>query len=171
MAEYKLQNPTLLPDKRRNLLLPVALLWGLAIVFIISYYVIDASLNHSGTKYYLLPWTFLTGAVILAPSFYLFIKKRFDPFHPLVFAAWSYFFPAFFIGGLILAGGFSNPYFLTFIQNEEYDLPLTLVYVILGYGGLTVGFYLPFGKIIGELIGRRLPVLNWKPEHVIKPSL
>jgi hypothetical protein len=171
MAEYKLQNPALFPGKRTNLLFPIALLWGFAAVFIIGYYVIDASLDNSGTKYYLLPWTFLTGAVILAPSIYLFIKKKFDPFHPLVFAAWSYFFPAFFIGGLILAGGFSNPYFLTFIQNEEYDLPLTLVYVILGYGGLTVGFYLPIGKKIGEIISRWLPVLNWAPEQVIKPGL
>src|SRR5215213_6349519 len=75
MAEYKLQNPVLLPDKRSNLLFPVALLWGLAVIFIIGYYVIDASLNNSGTKYYLLPWTFLTGAVILAPSVYLLLKR------------------------------------------------------------------------------------------------
>jgi len=171
MAEYKLQNPAFLPDKRTNLLKPVAFLWGLALIFIIGYLLVDASLSSVGTKYYLLPWTFLTGAVILSPSVYLLFKRRFDPFHPLVFAAWSYFFPAFFIGGLILASGFSNPYFLTFIQNEEYDLPLTLVYVMLGYGGLTVGFYLPFGRKIGEFINRRLPVFNWTPEHVIKPGL
>ena len=171
MAEYKLQNPALLPAKRSNLLLPIAFLWGLGLIFIIGYLVIDGALDNSGTKFYLLPWTFLTGAVVLAPSIYLFIKKRFDPFHPLVFAAWTYFFPAFFVGGLILAGGFSNPYFLTFIQNEEYDLPLTLVYVMLGYGGLTLGFYLPIGRKIGELISQRLPVLNWKPEQVMKPGL
>jgi len=171
MAEYKLQNPTFLPEKRTNFLLPIAGLWGFAVIFVIGYLLVDASLNNSGTKYYLLPWTFLTGAVILAPSIYLFIKKKFDPFHPLVFAAWSYFFPAFFIGGLVLASGFSNPYFLTFIQNEEYDLPLTLVYVMLGYGGLTVGFYLPFGKKIGEFISRRLPTVNWQPEQVVKPGL
>jgi len=171
MAQYKLQNPTFLPEKRSNLLLPIAFLWGLAVVFIIAYYLIDASLNSSGTKYYLLPWTFLTGAVILAPSAYLLIKKRFDPFHPLVFAAWAYFFPAFFVGGLILSSGFSNPYFLNFIQNEEYDLPLTLVYVMIGYASLTVGFYLPFGRKIGEMISRRLPLALWQPEQVIKPGL
>ena len=171
MAQYKLQNPALLPDKRTNLLFPVALLWGFALLFIVGYYLIEATLDNSGTKFYLLPWTFLTGAVVLAPSIYLFIKKKFDLFHPLVFAAWSYFFPAFFVGGLILAGGFSNPYFLTFIQNEEYDLPLTLVYVMLGYGGLTLGFYLPLGRKIGELISQRLPVLNWKPEQILKPGL
>jgi hypothetical protein len=171
MAEFKLQNPNLIPDNRTKLLLPAVFLWGLAIVFIIGYLLIDASLSRSGTKYYLLPWTFLTGAVILAPSIYLFIKGRFDPFHPLVFAAWSYFFPAFFIGGLILSSGFSNPYFLSFVHNEEYDLPLTLVYVMLGYGGLTAGFFLPFGKKIGESISRRVPVINWQPEQVIKPGL
>jgi oligosaccharide repeat unit polymerase len=171
MAEYKLQNPAFLPDKRTNLLYPVFLLWGFALFFIIGFYVLDASLNNSGTKFYLLPWTFLTGLVLIAPSVYLFFKKKFDLFHPLVFASWSYFFPAFFIGGLILSSGFSNPYFLTFIQNEEYDLPLTLVYVMLGYGGLTIGFYLPIGKKIGEAVKRRLPVLDWTPEQVIKPSL
>jgi hypothetical protein len=171
MREYKLQGPGFLPEKRTNLLLPIAFLWGLAIIFIVGFYLVDASLHTSGTKYYLLPWTFLTGAVVLAPSVYLLIKKKFDPFQPLVLAAWTYFFPAFFIGGLILSSGFSNPYFLNFIQNEEYDLPLTFVYVMLGYGGLTVGFYFPFAKRIGELIGQRLPVINWSPEQVIKPGL
>ena len=171
MAEYKLQNPIFLPAKRTNLLLPIAFLWGFAVIFIIGYFLIDAGLNNSGTKYYLLPWTFLTGAVVLAPSVYMFSKKKFDPFHPLTFAAWTYFFPAFFIGGLVLANGLSNPYFLTFIQNEEYDLPLTLVYVMIGYAGLTVGFYLPFGKKIGELINQRLPAVNWSSEQVIKPAL
>lgn len=171
MAEYKLQNPTFLPEKRTNLLAPIAFLWGLAIIFFIGFYIFDAGWNSSGTKFYLLPWTFLTGAVILAPSAYLFFKKQFDPFHPLVFPAWSYFFPAFFIGGLILSSGLSNPYFLAFVQNEEYDLPLTMVYVMLGFAGLTVGFYLPFGKKFGEFIKKRLPVLNWTPEQVIKPGL
>jgi hypothetical protein len=171
MAEYKLQNPVLLPEKRTNLLLPIVVLWGLAIVFIVGFYLFESGYNSSGTKYYLLPWTFLTGAVILAPSVYLFVKKRFSLFHPLVFAAWSYFFPAFFIGGLILSSGLSTPYFLAFVQNEEYDLPLTLVYVMLGYGGLSLGFFLPFGRKIGEIISRRLPVINWSPEQVIKPGL
>ncbi|HEY8560619.1 MAG TPA: O-antigen polymerase [Pyrinomonadaceae bacterium] len=171
MSEYKLQTPALFPDKRANLLLPAAILWGVAVVLIVGYYLVDASLNSSGTKYYLLPWIAATGAVVLAPSVYLFYKKKFDLFHPLVLAAWSYFFPAFFIGGLILAGGFSNPYFLNFIQNEAVDLPMTFVYVMLGYAGLTIGFYLPFGKRIGGAIARRLPVLNWTPEGVIKPGL
>ena len=171
MAEYKLRNPNLIPERQSNLLMPIAVLWGIGLLFVIGYYLIDASFNATGTKYYLLPWTFLTGAVIIAPSVYLYMKGKFDPFHPLVLAAWSYFFPAFFIGGLILAGGFSNPFFLNFIQNEEYDLPLTMVYVLLGYAGLTLGFYLPFGKRIGEMISRRLPVLNWSSQQVVKPGL
>lgn len=171
MAELKFQNPNLLPEHRANFLLPIAVLWGIGVIFVIAYYLIDASLNSTGTKFYLLPWTFLTGAVILAPSIFLYIKGKFDPFHPLVLAAWTYFFPAFFVGGLILSGGFSNPFFLNFIQNEEYDLPLTLVYVMVGYAGLTLGFYLPIGKRIGEMISRRLPVWNWSSQQIFKPGL
>ena len=171
MAEYKLKNPGVMPDKSPNLLLPVAIIWGIALVLFFGFYFIDSGYNSRGTRYYLLPWTFLTGAVVLAPSIYLFVKKKFDIFHPLVFAAWSYFFPAFFIGGLILSGGFSNPYFMAFIHNEEYYLPLTMVYIMLGYGGLTVGFYLPVGRKIGEALSRKMPVLRWTPEQVIKPGL
>ena len=171
MAEFKLQNPNLFPERRANLLLPIAILCAIGIIFVIAYYLIDASLNATGTKYYLLPWTFLTGAVVLAPSIYLFFKGKFDPFHPLVIAAWTYFFPAFFVGGLIISSGFSNPFFLNFIQNEEYDLPLTMVYVMVGYAGLTLGFYLPVGKRIGEMISRRLPVLNWSTQQVLKPGV
>lgn len=171
MAQFNLQNPAYFPGKRSSLLLPVALLWGFALLFFFAFYVINSGLDSPGTKFYLLPWTFLTGAVIAAPSVYLIIKKQFNLFHPLVLPAWSYFFPAFFVGGLILSSGISNPYFLTFVQNERYDLPLTMVYVMLGYAGLSVGFFLPFGRRIGELISRRLPVLDWKPDQLLKPGM
>jgi hypothetical protein len=171
MAEHKLQNPNFLPARRPNLLIPAFLLWGAVMVVIVGYFLIDVVSSQPGTRYYLLPWTFLTGIVIVAPSIYLFFKKKLDPFNPLVFAAWSYFFPAFFIGGLIVSGGFSNPYFLNFVQQEEYDLPLTLVYVMLGYGGLTIGFFLPFGKKIGELISRVTPTTVWQPEQIFIPGL
>ena len=78
------------------------------------------------TEIYLLPWVALTGVVVAAPAIYLAVRKRFDLFHPLVFAAWSYFFPAFVIGGLLLASGLSKPYYLAFVSDLEYYLPLTL---------------------------------------------
>ncbi len=171
MAENRLQNPTLLPDKRKGLLYPIAFLWGLIVVSIIVFYLVEDGLSDSFNRYYLLPWTFLTGVVLLTPSIYLFFKKKFDPFHPLVFPVWSYFFPAFFVGGLILTFDLSQPYYLAFVQDERYELPLTLVFVMLGFAGLTIGFALPIGKKIGEIISRWLPNWHWTPEQVMKPGI
>ena len=171
MAEYKLQNPVLLPDKRKGLLFPIAFLWGLIVVSVFILFLFEEGFTESISKYYLLPWTILTGAVLLAPSIYLYFKKKFDPFHPLVFPVWSYFFPAFAVGGLILTFNLSQPYYLSFVQDERYELPLTLVFVMLGFAGLTIGFALPVGRKIGEIISRWLPNWQWKPEQVLKPGV
>jgi hypothetical protein len=101
----------------------------------------------------------------------MFYRGKFDPFHPLIFPAWSYFFPGFFIGGLIVTAGLSQPYFLSFIQDESYNLPLTLVYVMLGYAGLTVGFYLPYVKRFGNWVGGWLPEWNIPNERIAVPAL
>lgn len=157
--------------ERNGLIAPIVVLWGAAILAVGGYLLFDAAVENTGTKLYLLPWTFLTGLVIALPSVVLMMRKKFNLFHPLVFAAWSYFFPAFFVGGLILSAGLSQPYFLAFVQNEQYDLPLTLIYVMLGYGGLSLGFALPFGRRIGEMIAPRLPKLLWTADDVIRPGL
>ncbi len=171
MAEYKLQNPALLPDKRKGLLFPIAFLGGLIVVSVFILFLFEEGFTESISRYYLLPWTLLTGAVLLAPSIYLYFKKKFDPFHPLVFPVWSYFFPAFAVGGLILTFNLSQPYYLAFVQDERSELPLTLVFVMLGFAGLTIGFALPIGRKIGEIISRWLPTWQWKPEQVLKPGV
>jgi hypothetical protein len=165
------QRPTFLQNRDSALLLPViviaviTLLGGFSLIFVSD----DAS--NPFKQLFLMPWVILLGIVIAAPSFYLYYKGRFDFFHPLVFAAWSYFVPAFFVGGLILAAGLSQPYFLSFVEDEKYNLPLTIVYVILGYGGLSIGFFLPIGKKIGKKINSRLPVWDWKPENLYLPGI
>ena len=122
-------------------------------------------------KLYLLPWVGLTATVIGAPLIYLYYKKQFSFFHPLVYAAWSYFVPAFVVGGLILSFGLSHPYFLYYIENPEYDLPLTFVYISLGYAGLTAGFFLPFARRFGNWISARVPNLDWSPNSVLLPGV
>lgn len=171
MYRQKFQPGFLPKDRNVALLLPILLI--ALIIFIVGVTVIvltDDSANPF-QQMYLLPWTFLVGAVIAAPTVYLFYKKQFNLFHPLVFAAWSYFFPAFFIGSLILASGLSQPYFLTFIEDERYNLPLTLVYVCLGYGGLSLGFFLPYGRKIGSLISGWLPNPEWQAKNLYLPGL
>ena len=48
MAELKLQNPNLLPERRANFLMPIAILWGFGVIFVIAYLLIDGGLNAVG---------------------------------------------------------------------------------------------------------------------------
>jgi hypothetical protein len=156
---------------RPRLLYAILLLWGLVGACLITVLIANYGFGDSSSRYYLFPWCIASGIVIVAPSVYLFLKGKFDPFHPLVFAAWSFFFPGFFIGGLVLAAGFSQPYFLAFVQDEHYNLPLTFIYIMIGYAGMTLGFALPFGRRLGGWIGGLLPAWEIKTSEIAIPSL
>lgn len=170
MLEIESRNYAFRDSDRTNLLVPIAALWGFVIAAIFAWLSIESIYENPNSRLYLLPWCLLTAAVVLAPSAYLYYKQQFDLFHPLVFAVWSYFLPAFVIGGLILAFGLTYPVYFSFIDNETYDLPLTFVYIMLGYAGLSVGFFMPFGKWIGAKIGKWLPVAEWTPEKLLFPG-
>jgi hypothetical protein len=146
-----------------RLLYGILLLWGVTITVVIVALLGTYGFNTPGTRYYLLPWCVATGVVVAAPSLWLAYKGEFHPFHPVVFAGWSYFFPAFVIGGTLLACGFTEPYFLSFVQDESYNLPLTLVYVMIGYGCLSIGFFLPWAPRVGRWLNRKLP--EWKLDN------
>lgn len=154
------------PKQRSNFLFPILLLWAVVVVFALGFLWFENDWNDYLEGFYLLPWVLVSGAVVLAPSAYLLYKRKFDPFHPLVFAAWTYVFPAFVFGGVIISFGWVNPYFMTFIDDPRYNLPLTLVYVAVGFFGLTVGFALPVGKFIAEKVEARLPQWQWQPSEV-----
>lgn len=121
-------------------------------------------------NYRLLPWIGATAVVLLAPSAYLFYHKKFDLFHPLVHAAWSYWFPSIVVGGLFIATDIINPYPMSLLSDPESDLIWTCIYVMLGYTGLIVGFYLPIGRWLGEFASRKLPVWDWQPNQVLLPA-
>lgn len=171
MFNPKQENLEFYQPKQTNLLYPIAVLWGAILLLFIIYLIYDSISYSSQNNLYLIPWCILSGVIFLAPSAYLYFKNDFNPFHPLVLPVWTYFFPAFSIGGFILALGWSQPYFLAFVQNERFNLPLTLVYISLGFLSLTVGFYLPYSKRIGTAIGNKLPEWNWEPDKVILPGL
>src|SRR5437762_3665021 len=154
-----------------TLLYAILFLWGLTAVCVFLFLLSAFGFDDRSSKFYLFPWCLATGAVIAAPSIYLIYKRKFSPFHPLVFPAWSYFFPGFFIGGLVLASGLSQPYFLAFVQDENYNLPLTFVYIMLGYGGLTLGFAIPYARRIGSWIGTQLPEWHIRTEQIAFPGL
>jgi hypothetical protein len=165
------QNSQINFKKDKTLLIPVAGILALVIIGFFTLLILTTDDFNPFREMYLMPWVFATGLVIAAPSIYLYYKGRFNFFHPLVFAAWSYFFPAFFLGGLVLASGISEPYFLSFIEDQHYNLPLTLVYVMLGYAGLTLGFFLPVGRFVGGKIEGWLPVWKWNSTQLLIPGL
>lgn len=170
MYNPKIQQ-NILQTKDTALLFPLFIIGGMIILGGLALFYLADDANNPFKDMYLMPWVFLLGIVIAAPNVYLIYKGRFNFFHPLAFAAWSYFVPAFFLGGLILASGLSQPFYLAFVEDERYNLPLTIVYIILGYGGLTLGFFFAYGKNIGEKIRGKLPVWEWKPESVLLPAV
>lgn len=131
----------------------------------------DSRMFDESPNLYLLPWIVVTGAVLLAPAGYLVYRKKFDLFHPLVHASWSYWFPAFILGGFAIASGFIYPYQLTLIGDPEQDFKWTYIYIILGYLGMVVGYYLPFGKRWGEFANRKLPAWDWQPRQILLPAI
>ena len=158
-------------DRKINLLLPIVVLWGAIAVLLGGWLLFIEDFQNLYSDYYLLPWSIGAGIIILSPSAYLFYKKKFDLFHPLVYAAWSYIFPAFVIGAVFLSLGWSSPYFLLFIDNPEYNLPLSLIYVSIGYLGMTIGYFLPVGRIIAEKVEKGLPNWEWNISRVWLPGI
>ncbi len=152
-------------------ILPVVILWLSAFVIGITLWITVGEGLGEFKKFYIIPWVLLTAVVISAPNIYLIYKKQFSLYHPLVFAAFSYFVPAFILGGFFLSIGLSEPYFLSFVKDPQYNFPLSYVIVMIGYTGLSLGFFLSFGKILAEKVKTVLPVCNWKDENLYFPCL
>ncbi|MEP6705562.1 MAG: hypothetical protein ABJB34_12215, partial [Acidobacteriota bacterium] len=165
---YKIPTPE---SERAHLLVPVVVIGVVVAAIVGSFVWVENDLGTLTQTFYMLPWTILAGACVLAPSIYLLYIGKFDLFHPLVFAAWSYVFPAFVLGSLLIAFGWVNPYFLSFIDEPQYNLPLTLVYISIGFVGLTIGFFIPAGRFLADVIEPRLPKWNWKSEQVWVPGV
>jgi hypothetical protein len=157
--------------RRAGMLVPIIIIFLIVSAAVFSFVWVDAELGSAAQNFYLLPWIVLAGVCVLGPSVYLLYVGKFDLFHPLVYAAWSYIFPAYVIGGVLIALGWVNPYFMAFIDDPSYNLPLTLVYISIGFIGMTVGFFLPLGKVIVNAIEPRLPKWQWKPEDVWLPGV
>src|SRR5687767_10761287 len=156
---------------RGNMLVPIFIILAIVAAALFTFIWIENDLGTLTHSFYILPWTILTGVCVLAPSVYLLYIGKFDLFHPLVFAAWSYIFPAFVIGSVLVAFGWVDPYFLSFIEDPQYNFPLTLIYISIGFLGMTVGFFLPFGRKVADLIEPRLPNWRWRPEEIWLPGI
>jgi len=120
---------------------------------------------------FLVPWIIGLAIVMAVPSLILYYKGKFSFADPIVFATWSYFFPAFVMGGLFFSFGLSQPYYLAYTQDIPYTLPLTVGLVALGFTGLSVGYFLPIGEKIGAFFERLLPKADQAPPKYIGPGI
>lgn len=116
---------------------------------------------------FLLPWVLALFAVLAVPTIILYLKGRLTLIDPLMYATWSYFFPAFVLGGLMLASGLSQPFYLSFIQDAGSNLPYTIVLIMLGYAGLALGYFSPIGVRLGTSVSGYLPSKDFEPSSLL----
>lgn len=147
----------------------IGLMAGALLIFFI-WMSTDEFFWRTQVNYNLLPWIGATAIVLLAPVVYLFWRKKLDIFHPLVYASLSYWFPSFAVGGIFIATDLIQPYQMSLLSDPETDLIWTYVYIMLGYAGMTLGFYLPLGRWLGTQASRRLPAWDWQPNQVLLPA-
>lgn len=146
----------------------VMLLTALVGIFAIA--VADGSF--SGYPYlFVLPWTLALAVVMVIPSAVLYYQGNFTFANPLVLATWSYFFPAFVVGGILFSLGYSEPYFLALIQDAETNLPMAVVLVGLGFIGLSLGYFLPFAGRAGNSVAAWLPRRAHEPSSLAAPGV
>ena len=119
---------------------------------------------------FLLPWVLGLAVVLITPSAYLAYKGQFSLTDPIVFLTWTYLIPAFVLGGLFFAGGWSQPYFAAFIQDAEQTLPFTLILVAIGFAGLCAGYFARFSARLGARIERILPKADHNDDAFIIPG-
>lgn len=157
-------------NNSNGLLISIALIAATVAIFLFWVFFGD-SVWEINWSFQLLPWLFATALVLLAPTFYLYYHKKLDIFHPLVHASWAYWFPSIVVGGLFIATDTIYPYPMSLLSDPISDLTWTCIYVMLGYGGLTFGYFLPIGKRVGEYTSRKLPRWDWEPSQVVLPAM
>lgn len=149
-----------------GLIIMVAVLL-VAIIFIL----LNSDLTLTLPYLYLLPWILGIFTVLLVPTTILYYRGEMTLYNPLIFATWVYFFPSFVIGGFMLTAGWSQPYFLSFIQDARYNLPYTAFLIMLGFGGLALGYFSPIGSRAGAMISSYLPKQDYEASSMIFPGI
>ncbi len=149
---------------------PGVLLMACAAVITGLLVVLNSDLVESFPHLYLLPWILGLAVALAIPSLYLYKKGRFVIYDPIVYSSMIWLLPSFVVGGLMLAGGWSKPPFIAFIEDAPYNLPYTVVLIILGFFGLASGYLIPVGEKIGATVGRFLPSRDFNVPDLLVPG-
>lgn len=113
---------------------------------------------------YVVPYLLMLGVLLIIPLAYLAYRRRFRFDNPLIFGTLTYFLPAFVIGGMAYAFGFSNDVFTSLIQDPKENLPYTVWIIAIGFAGLVLGFLNPAGYWAGAKLSNYLPSRDLDPE-------
>lgn len=149
--------------RRSRLRMTVFITWAALALLVFGVAAYEVSGNETLEEFYLVPSIIITGAIVLAPSIYFYKSGSFDPFHPLVFAAWSYIIPAFVFGGVLISFGIVDPYIMSMVDDPKSAIPLSLLYVGVGFLGLMLGYALPLGNKLALQCRRLEPHIAWDP--------
>lgn len=139
----------------------------IAAIFLLAY---NSDIHESFPYLFLLPWILALLVVLLTPAAILWFRGKLEFENPIILASFTYFIPAFVIGGITLSVGLSQPYYLTFIQDSKTDLPYTVFLIMLGYAGMAAGFYLPVGRRIGSTLSNYLPRSEPEADRFVLPG-
>ncbi len=150
---------------------PGVLLMAAVLVVSLLVLVLNSDLPNSFPYLFLLPWIIGLAVILVIPTIIFYYQGALTLYNPLVFATWSYFFPAFVVGGFMLTAGWSQPYFLSFIEDARYNLPYTVALIMLGFGGLSFGYFVPIGSRLGEMLGDYLPKRDYEASAMVVPGL
>ncbi|MEO7659300.1 MAG: oligosaccharide repeat unit polymerase [Pyrinomonadaceae bacterium] len=151
--------------------IPGILMMGVAVIGALFALFVSSGSFEEYPYSFLMPWIVGLGLVMSIPMFLLYYQGKFSFADPLVFATFSYWFPAFVIGGLFFAVGWSQPNFISLIQDAEHTLPLTITLIGLGYLGLASGYLVPIGSKLGSVVERRLPTTDFPSNALILPAI
>jgi oligosaccharide repeat unit polymerase len=149
---------------------------GVGVMFAVLFvalllYGLNSDISATFPFFFIIPWLLALLVVLLIPSAVLWYRGEWTLEHPLIFATFSYFIPAFVFGGFALAAGVSQPYFLVYIQDAETNLPFTIQLIMLGYAGLAIGYFLPVGRLVGEFAARFFRKSVYTDSSYLNPTI
>ena len=150
-----------------RLLIASTVLFCFVAFSIVTLLAISSSYSGSFPYLFLLPWIIVLAMVFLTPTFISLKRGNFTLCDPLAFATWSYFFPTFVVGGLMLVMGYSQPSYLDFIDDPLINLPYTIFLTMLAFVGLAIGYYCPIGRRFGDKFESFLPKRDYNIDAVL----
>ncbi len=152
------------------LLIAAALLVVSSVVVTSLVFLVDLKPTNSEPFLFLIPWILALAVVFAIPPMVMYRRGELTLDNPIIFATWTYFFPAFVVGGFSLSFGWSQPFFLDHIQDPRINLPFTVLLIMAGFLALFGGYMVRIGTKIGQWLEKFLPKRDYDETSCIVPG-